>query len=381
MRVNLKNIFKILIYYLIDLFIFPPKRISPNSILIIRLDAIGDYVLFRNFIEVLYRSNKYSNYKITLIGNKSWSNLSKELDSQFIEEYIWLDRKKFSRNLFYRYAKLKEISSSAYEVVINPTYSREFFLSEAIVKLVNAKIKIGSSGDISNLTVREKNISNQYYTKLIPTKEEVIFEFARNKEFFEKLIEDKINLSKPKIVFSDKKSKFNLPNKYVILFIGASLVHKKWDIEKFSSIAKHLKNTYKYKIVLCGGPGDLNESKLFRDFFNEDFIDLVGKTSLTELMYIIKNSDILISNDTVAPHLGMALDIKKIFVVYNGLNFGRFIPYPLSQSKNYNVIYPEEIENNFSDYNFLCNKYRFSTNLKINSISENRVIEKIDIEL
>ena len=34
--------------------------IKPKSLLIIRLDSIGDYVLFRNFLEVLKKSSRFT---------------------------------------------------------------------------------------------------------------------------------------------------------------------------------------------------------------------------------------------------------------------------------------------------------------------------------
>ena len=54
---KLKTVFKIVIYRFVDLFIIPSKKIKPKSLLLVRLDGIGDYVLFRNFIEIL----KYPN--------------------------------------------------------------------------------------------------------------------------------------------------------------------------------------------------------------------------------------------------------------------------------------------------------------------------------
>jgi len=94
-----------------------------KSLLIIRLDAIGDYVLFRNYIEVLKNSEKYKDYKITLVGNIAWKSIAEELDSKYIDNFIWTDREKFEKNFIYRYKKLKKISSKGYDVVINPTYS------------------------------------------------------------------------------------------------------------------------------------------------------------------------------------------------------------------------------------------------------------------
>jgi ADP-heptose:LPS heptosyltransferase len=381
MIVNLKNLVKLLIYGLINLSISPSREIKQKSLLLVRLDAIGDYILFRNFIESLKKNQKYNNYKITLLGNNVWKNLSKELDYEYVDNFIWLDRNKFNKNLIYRYKKLKEITFYGYEVVINPTYSREYYYSDTIVKLLTANEKIGSISDTSNLKISKKNVSDKYYTKLISTKKEIMFEFYRNKDFFEKLLEENLLIGKPEIKLKENKLSFNLPQKYAIFFVGAGKNFRKWDIQKFAVIAKHLKDNYGYTIVLCGGPNDINESKSFKQYFNDDYLDFVEKTTLIELLYVINNGNIIISNDTAAPHIAVALGMKNVFVISNGFHLGRFVPYPKNLIENYHVIYHPEIEKNLDDFKKLCNTYRFGSELNINNISIDSVKEKLDMAL
>lgn len=153
---KLKTVIKITIYRIVDLFIKPSKKIKPKSLLLIRLDGIGDYVLFRNFIEVLKKNNKYKGYSITLLGNSVWKSLSKELDDEYVDNFIWLERNRFYNNLFYRYKKLQELVSNGYEIILSPIYSREPFIADNIVKLVTAKKKIGSIGNLSNIKKWQK---------------------------------------------------------------------------------------------------------------------------------------------------------------------------------------------------------------------------------
>lgn len=105
---KLKTLIKIHYLFCYRLFfIKSSKEIKPKSLLLIRLDAIGDYVLFRNFIEVLKKSEKYKDYSITLLGNIAWKNLQEELDGEFIDNFIWLDRDRFNKDFLYRYQKLQ----------------------------------------------------------------------------------------------------------------------------------------------------------------------------------------------------------------------------------------------------------------------------------
>lgn len=373
---KLKRFIKFIIYFIIKLLIKPSKEIKQKSLLLIRLDAIGDYVLFRNFIEVLKKSEKYKEYNITLLGNSAWKGLSEELDSEFVDTFIWLDRRRFDNNFIYRYNKLKEITSNAYEIIISSTYSREFMMSDIIVHSLNAKEKIGSSGDLSNTIKWKKDISDKYYTKLIPAKRDVIFEFYRNKEFFENLLNTKLDIKKPHIELKSKRPPFELPERYAILFIGASESFRKWNIEGFAKIGDYLKEKYDYEIVLCGAPSDRDDALRFRECFDGRYIDLVGKTSLIELLHVIYNEKLMIANETSAPHFAVALEMTNVFVISNGNHYGRFTPYPKEVSDSYHVIYHPQIEKNLNNYKKLSNSYRY--NLNINEISFEMVRSKLD---
>jgi len=375
---KLKTLIKFIIYYFIKLNIVPAKEIVPKSILLVRLDAIGDYVLFRNFIKVLKESEKYKDYKITLLGNSAWKSLSEELDAEYVNDFIWLDRNKFNKDFVYRYKKLKEIMACGYEVVLSPVYSREFFFGDAIVKLVHANEKIGSIGDTSNIQIWQKKISDSYYTKLISAKDEPIFEFSRNKEFFENFLHVRLDIKKPHIDLKSKKLPFKLPQKYAILFIGASSSFRKWNIERFARVGEYLKEKHGYEIVLCGAPSDSEDATKFKNNFMGEYIDLVGKTSLVDLLYVIYNGNIIIANETSAPHFAVALEMTNIFVIYNGNHYGRFTPYPKDVSENYHVIYHPKIEKDLDDYEKLSNSYGFGSDLNIDDITKEMVIGKIN---
>ena len=132
--------------------------------------------------------------------------------------------------------------------------------------------------------------------------------------------------------------------------------------------------------MLCGALSDKEDVNKFAKYFQDDYTDLVGQTSLIELLHVIYNGNIMISNDTCAPHFAIALEMMNIFVIYNGNHFGRFTPYPKKISGNYHVIYHPKIEKNLDDYKTLSNSYGFGSNLNINEIHAESVIKKIKKE-
>jgi len=305
----------------------------------------------------LFKKKILQKYKVEVLGTS--------VESIILTE----DRKKFAKNLLYRYKKLREITSSGYEVVISSVYSREFFDVDNVIKLINAQKKIGSIGDLSNIKKWQKNISDKYYDILIPATDKIIFEFDRNKEFFENLLHVKLEIHEPNIELTIEDLPLNLPKNYAIIFIGASSTHRKWSVENFAKIGIWLKERYGYEIVLCGALSDVSDALQFAKNFNSSYIDLVGKTSLLELLHVIKNGSLMVSNETSAPHFAVAVNMANIFVLYNGNHFGRFTPYPKDIAPNYHAIYHPEIQKNLLNYRKLSNSYGFVSNLNINEIS------------
>ena len=381
MLLRLNNPIKSIIYYIIDLLVRSNKDVKQKSLLLIRLDAIGDYVLFRNFIKILKKSEKYKDYSITLLGNPLWKNLSEEIDISFVDKFIWLERNRFSKNLFYRYKKLQEIASQGYDVIISPTYSRAFFYEDNIIKLVCAREKIGSKGNTSNITFKQKNLGDLAYTSLIDSKKNIMFEFHRNKEFFERLLDITIDLYKPTIFSKNKNQLKDFSKKYAILFVGGSDKYKKWNPYNFSKVATYLNRKYDYDIVICGSSEDKKDANIITKNYKGKIFNFVGKTDLSELIELISNSDLILSNETSGAHIAVALNQKNIFVIYNGKHFGRFVPYPKEITKSYHAIYHPYIYDNADHYKKASNKHDFKVFLDINEISVDEVIGKIAIEL
>lgn len=378
MTFKLKIFIELIIHYFVSLLIYPSKNIELKSILLIRLDAIGDYILFSNFIEILKKSEQYKDYEITLLGNIAWKDLAKTLDSQYINNFIWLNRRNFYKNPVYRFKKLKEITSRGYEIVLSPVYSREFFYADTIVNLLHAKEKIGSIGDLSNIKEWHKKISDRYYTKLIPASDQIIFEFYRNKEFFENLLGKQLEIDKPFIDIRNLSFNIELPKNYSIIFLGASDNYRKWSVKNFVEIAKYIHHTYDMNIVLAGGSTDIEDAEKFKALYKGQLYNFVGKTSLLELLKIISNGNLMISNETSAPHFAVALDIRNIIVISNGNHFGRFTPYPKKITDKYHVIYHPEIENKLDNYKKLSNNYGYGSRLDIDEINVEKVLKKID---
>ncbi len=362
---------------LISILKFEKQIRTEKSLLIIRLDSIGDYILFRNFLKIIRNSEKYRNYRITLCGNIIWRDLAEELDSDFVDSFIWIDRKKLSNNIFYKYKILKSIYIKGFETVVDTTYSREILFGDSIISASNAKLRIGSSGALDKHTKWKRNLlTDKYYTKLINTTKNNVFEFYRNKEFFEKLLDNNFNLTKPEI--EADKIKYVLPaEKYVVILPGAADEKRRWDVNNFGQISSYISRQFGFDIVLAGSESERAICGKLRKIINgENVFNVCSAISLPELVKLITNTELLISNETGPVHIAAATSTPFI-CISNGNHFGRFHPYPEEIFNAGCYVYPPQIMKHINSPEKLSELYRFESNLDINLIKPNDVIKQI----
>ncbi|MCX8105227.1 MAG: hypothetical protein N3D80_05055 [Ignavibacterium album] len=368
--------------FLIKIIQFRKREIKENSLLIIRLDSIGDYVLVQNFFNLIKLDSPYKDYKVTLCGNIIWKDLAEYCNKDAFEKFIWINKKKFKWNIPYKFRILKSVYQSGFEVAIETTFSREILFGDTIIKASKAKERIGSTGSPESYVKWKRNLfSDNYYTKLITQSEKNIFEFYRNKEFFEKLFHNKIELAKPSLNFDDVEINLPTDKEFLVVVPGAQEKARRWSEENFTELIKHLLKEYHYDILLAGSSSEKSTIMKIIDGVNSGRVfDVSGKTSLPQFGKIISLAKLLISNETSAVHFAAAVNTPFV-CISNGQRFGRFMPYPEEMKIRGKYIFPSEIENQLINKEFLEGNFELFSNLDINAIGLTKVLCALYSEL
>lgn len=306
-----------------------PKRHKQPCLFLIRVDAIGDFILWLDAAKE-YR-NLYPDYHITLVGNKIWTDLARSMP--FWDEVMPLDRRRFREDLLYRWRFICKLLAFGCDIAVQPTYSRELTFGDALFRVLNVQICIGSAGDPSR-PAWEKLISNRWYNKLLSTDPNPLMELERNAEFIRNLGAKNFQARLPRLPLEIESS----PNpvrrlgKYFVLFPGAKWSGRRWPLARFSQLAKQIYQRYGWKGVICGGPEDtaLGEELIQQDgSFLENW---TGRTTLVEFIAIAKGAQVVITNETSAVHIAAAVRTPSVCIVGGG-HFGRFLPYMLPDMK------------------------------------------------
>jgi ADP-heptose:LPS heptosyltransferase len=318
-----------------------PNHPSKNKIIIlVRMDEIGDYLLSRNTFSIIRNAPKFKDYKVIFIGNKLNKNIAETLDTENVDEFLWIDKEQFKKDHNYRSQIFTNINNINAEVAVELERTSDVNLGGIIIEATNATEKYGSS----NYYLYDKlnDLSNSFFNHLFPQNFELTHEFLFNQQFVNWVSDTNISIKKPTI---DARllPKLNLPEKFILCMIGSSKKSKNWPLRYWIELIGQLLVCYKEEeIVLLGGNREEEFAQgILDEIKDERLYSMVSKTNLMESFSWINAAPLMISNDTFAVHARVALNEKPTVVMANGESSFRFSE--LEQfSPNYSVIYSKQ---------------------------------------
>jgi heptosyltransferase-2 len=105
--------------------------------------------------------------------------------------------------------------------------------------------------------------------------------------------------------------KYNLTrNKYILIFPEATSFTKCWLPEYFAELIDLVGQ--ELQVIIAGNESELTDR--LRRLAKSDFIDLMGKTSLKQLISLIAGSKAVIANDSGPAHLAAALAKPQVTI-------------------------------------------------------------------
>ena len=252
------------------------------KILIWQTAYLGDVILTTPLIRTLQEN--FPNAEIGFVGRPFITELLKGYDIELIP---------FNKGFRESFEIIKKIKK--YDVVISPHRS----LRTALI-LYFARIKRRIGFNKSELPF--------LYTDLVEHRWE-LHEVDRNLSLLKPLGVKKFVRETKLFANSDVIEKFGLKDKdYVVISPFSNFPLKEWSLENWNELIKRLDT----QIVITGTKSDLKKAEgLIK---NKKVINLVGKTSLRELMGVIKGAQLVVANDSSPIHIANALGVPAITV-------------------------------------------------------------------
>jgi heptosyltransferase I len=118
--------------------------------------------------------------------------------------------------------------------------------------------------------------------------------------------------------------------KYAVISPAASKAERNWTVQGYVAVAQNLIEKG-YKVVLCGGPGpvDFEISVKILQTPNIIALNLVGQTSLKQMLAVLADAALVLAPDTGPAHMATTMG-TPVVGLYAHSNFRRTGPY-LSQ--------------------------------------------------
>lgn len=334
-----------------------------KTILVIRLDAIGDCIIWLDQAKEYRKA--FPNYKIVLLHNKAWTEIAERLP--WFDEFIAFDRKKIG-DIEYNKKILTSLNRYTYEKTFSPVFSRDIYTVDWFIHNINSLEKIGYEGDyINNLGMQSNNIyyrtpqnqsklkhlADSWYTTIVDNNECCVMELQRNAHFVRKTLNNNFRSQLPTIPFSIPKPIIQHQSPYAIFFLGASSILKTWPVEKFVYLTERIDHP---TIILCGSAIDKPLAETFNYLYkgNKKIIDMTGCTSLIDLIALIAHASIVVTNDTSASHIAVATRTLSVCLLGGGL-YGRFHPYHVEEIDENEKLYLPAVVTSHDKSCFHCN--------------------------
>lgn len=306
------------------LLIVRPRRRVAKKIALVRLDNIGDFVLWLPAADAVRAL--YPDYRIVLYANQTWADFAAAFKTW--DEVIPIDCDRLATRLRYRNKTLRAISSEGYTLAIQPVYSRALLMGDTLIRMTGAPHRIGFRSDLSNMTACEHWITDRWYTHLVPANPSPMTELERNAEFIRGLGIGEYTSQRPRIPkLAELPQALRPPHPCFIIFPGAGWLGRQWPAEHFAALVRALVAATARTAVLCGALADRALCERIANLSGVPCINFAGRTDLVELTELIRAADFLIGNETSAIHLAAAVRTPSVCLLGGG-HFGRFVPYP-----------------------------------------------------
>lgn len=285
----------------------------PRRVLIIKPSAIGDVVHTLPVLNLLRRH--WPNAQISWLVTPECAGVVDR--HPFLHEVIHFDRKGFVgawRNPRAILA-LRELAQSlrkrAFDLVID---LQGLFRSGWLSRTTHAPVRLGLSD--------ARELAGIFYTHRVDVGPRDQHAIERYLAVTEALGAGRGPVEFPFAVDEiDRQSiAAMVPERYAVLLPGANWVTKRWPVERFAALQRPLRERFGLQTVIAGGPDD---EELARQIPG---VNLVGKTTLRQLVALLEGADLVIANDSGPMHIAAALG-RPLVVPFGPTNAARTGPY------------------------------------------------------
>lgn len=299
-----------------------------NMIVLMRLDALGDFVLWLDAAKEYKK--KYPKVKIVLICKNINEPLARTIP--YFDYVIGIDLEKIKEDCKYFWSIYLKMKALRGAYLVQSVYSRTNAM-DFIASMIPAYKKISISTDGVNMAGKT-GISDWIYDSIVNISGVKEHELIKNARFLRKLGFHEFKAGLPELPEYSCRKETKIEEPYYVIVLGTSHYAKSWKVDGFCRVAQYIYEKYHMTCCMLGVEQDASLGRQFSTKCqNIPLKNLIGETTIPEYVQIIREAEFIVSGDTSAVHIAAAVKTKSI-IIGGGWHFKRFLPYQTESGGN-----------------------------------------------
>lgn len=310
-----------------------PFQHPPQSLCLLRLSAIGDICHTLPVARTIQHA--WPQTRLTwIIGKGEYSLVEGITDIEFLV----FDK---SRGLSAYRDIRRQLGGRQFDALLHMQMSLR---SSLLSLLVNTPVKLGfdraRAGDMQWLFTNHQIAPRQRQHVV-----DSLFGFSQVLGIEEKLLRWDIPVSEPDRQQAEQLADPAQP--YIVISPSSSHPYRNWHVEGYTRVAEHAVKQHGLRVYITGGPTELEQqmaATICARCDSQQVINLVGKTSLKQLLVVLENALAVIAPDSGPAHMATTVN-TPVIGLYACTNAERARPY-LSEQWTINR-YPEAVRDKY----------------------------------
>ncbi len=294
---------------------------APSSLCILRLSAIGDVCNTIATVQAIQK--QWPTTHITWITGKLESQLLAAIEGI---EVIVFDKKAGLEG----YKSLwKQLKGRDFVALLHMQYAIRASVATLGIK---AKYKLGFASD------RSQDFQTLFTNIKVPSPQSLhvadgLMAFAHQIGVPKAELDWTLSYSKQDKEWAESHISHSKPN--LLIVPGASKAYKNWNAEGYVDVINHAR-AKGWNVILAGSPAqvELELAEGIQSRLKEPCLNLVGQSSILQMLALIDNVDIVIAPDTGPAHMASAMKtpIIGLYAHHNPIRVGpyRYLHYTVS---------------------------------------------------
>lgn len=287
-----------------------------KAILIVKMSSLGDVIHSLPTLAAI--RHNWPNAKIVWTVHEAFSGVLP--GKPWVDEVLYIDKKKL-KSISYLLTLRKQLHAYHFDIAID----LQGLMKSALVTLVSGakrRVSYWEAREGSRF-INEPLVGKHQYGHVIERYLDVVRCLGGKVDQIEFPLVDLEEATKS---VQEKLVKEGFLGKhYAILTPATRWVPKDWPLYRYAAIGDKLLEAG-YEVVLLGGPDDALKGQELQGYAKGQFINMMGKTSLHEMMALIKDCALFISGDTGPLHMANAMQVPLV-ALYGPTYPGRLGPY------------------------------------------------------